>query len=198
MTGSWLELAACGGSAFDPTFDVERDPFYPKDGDYAEAKWICASCPVRQECGEDAVESEYGAGRHGMRAGMTPEQRYDLARGRARKTRRSGQGVNRLTVEEHQHRIELYEEGWSDIRIGAYFGVSSNAIKAWRNHQNPPLPSKQAGVSNEVRATRERMWREGATDAAIARATQGRPEDVSKWRSRKGYPVNPSRTRVSA
>ena len=66
----WHHLAACRGrtEAFFPTIDV-----HAKRGDpdpYAEARKLCAACPVVEPCRE-AGRSEH----HGMWAGTTPGQR---------------------------------------------------------------------------------------------------------------------------
>jgi WhiB family redox-sensing transcriptional regulator len=48
-----------------------------------QAKSICADCPVRRECLEDALHQESGRAaeaRHGIRAGLTPADRYNLHR----------------------------------------------------------------------------------------------------------------------
>ena len=47
-----------------------------------QAKRICITCPVRQECLEDAMEQERYLGsieRHGVRGGLTATERMDLA-----------------------------------------------------------------------------------------------------------------------
>lgn len=50
---------------------------------YKEARALCASCPVRAECGFDALEEEKGLKedmRSGLRAYMTPAQRVSIER----------------------------------------------------------------------------------------------------------------------
>ncbi|WP_327066777.1 WhiB family transcriptional regulator [Kitasatospora sp. NBC_01302] len=54
----------------------------------AKAKAICAACPVRQFCLDDAMRQEGGIaaeGRHGIRAGLTPAERHNLHRQTTRK-----------------------------------------------------------------------------------------------------------------
>lgn len=56
--------------------------------DLAAAKDVCAACPVRQACLEDALRQEGSTtaeGRHGIRGGLTPTERYNLRRQAARK-----------------------------------------------------------------------------------------------------------------
>lgn len=55
--------------------------FFPRDGDYSEAKRICATCPVKDACLDKAMRDEaaYGTSyREGMYGGMTPRERRDL------------------------------------------------------------------------------------------------------------------------
>lgn len=55
----------CGG--------VPTSTFFPEDGNYKEARLLCAACEVKRECLEYAIsfdEDEYG-----MFGGMTPKER---------------------------------------------------------------------------------------------------------------------------
>jgi WhiB family redox-sensing transcriptional regulator len=69
----WVLDAACAGS--DP------EAFFPTPGVSvaAVAKQVCASCPVRTECLEDALErGEY----YGVRGGLSAQARRRLAKQR--------------------------------------------------------------------------------------------------------------------
>jgi len=70
---SWHPKAKC--------LDVKGDPFFPQRGNYSRALAICASCPVSAECLDEALTQETDAlsGRYGMRGGLTPDERYQLA-----------------------------------------------------------------------------------------------------------------------
>jgi hypothetical protein len=86
-TQTWRDIASCLG----------RDPeiWYPHTTDQAtaiQAVMICSSCPVREACLEDALDQEAGAkpdGRNGIRAGLSPLDRYNIHRARYRATTRS-------------------------------------------------------------------------------------------------------------
>src|SRR5437868_14346864 len=84
----WRDKAECAGMA-DPTF-ATADPFHPKhddkDSDYEYARTICGRCPVAAECLEDAMATETGTSRVGMRGALTPMQRAALGRKRGRGT----------------------------------------------------------------------------------------------------------------
>jgi WhiB family redox-sensing transcriptional regulator len=70
----WLDRAACRGQ------DPER--FFPESGEQvkaAEAKAICASCQVRDQCLDLAVKAAGGlAGDHGVFGGTLPDERSRL------------------------------------------------------------------------------------------------------------------------
>lgn len=69
---AWVEEAVC--STIDPEL------FFPDRSNhqgYREARKICQSCPVAQQCLEDAMRFEAGASSHrfGMYGGTTPAER---------------------------------------------------------------------------------------------------------------------------
>lgn len=88
----WLLKAACAG----PDYEGRRDLWFPTPGDQktaAEAKRVCAICPVRQACLTDALREEGGSShdsRHGIRGGYTGRQRrtlYENVRNQRKKNR---------------------------------------------------------------------------------------------------------------
>ncbi len=65
LRGSWRESAACEGAP--------AEVFYPEDDfDAAQAKAICARCPVRAVCLETALRNRE---RYGVWGGLTPRER---------------------------------------------------------------------------------------------------------------------------
>lgn len=68
--------------------DADTELFFPPTkATYAEARPICASCPLatKQTCLTLAMRAEEGSGpsgRYGMFGGLTPAERADLARER--------------------------------------------------------------------------------------------------------------------
>lgn len=71
--------ANCAGS--------DTETFFPDDSDrlgIKAAKSVCVGCPVIDDCLELAMERESGALRHGVFGGLSPRQRADLARKRAK------------------------------------------------------------------------------------------------------------------
>ncbi|MFB4193369.1 WhiB family transcriptional regulator [Streptomyces carpaticus] len=74
---SWQEQAACL-----PAYDNPIDPelFFPEPDEtdrIATAKALCSACPVRRVCLDTALEN---GDRHGIRGGMTEEEREPLHR----------------------------------------------------------------------------------------------------------------------
>jgi WhiB family transcriptional regulator, redox-sensing transcriptional regulator len=75
----WFDDAACR--------DADTELFFPKsDAHAAEAKAICATCPVRERCLEFALESRIPEGVWG---GHTPIERHRLIRRRQKAARKS-------------------------------------------------------------------------------------------------------------
>lgn len=72
----WRGLAACAGE--DPGL------FFPPAGtNGTRAKRICARCPVQAECLQDAVDT---FDRHGIRGGLSPDERRGMKRSPAAAT----------------------------------------------------------------------------------------------------------------
>lgn len=69
---TWRDRARCAGADPDMFFDPARE---------AEAKAVCAKCPVRQECLDDemAVEQRGFQYRFGVRGGLTGNEREKLS-----------------------------------------------------------------------------------------------------------------------
>lgn len=80
-TNQWLQQAACRG--------LDPELFYPEQGQSAaQARAVCAVCPVKQECLEDALEHETQARRFGVFGGLTATERARLHQSRTGKSRR--------------------------------------------------------------------------------------------------------------
>lgn len=75
----WFDDAAC--------HDADTDVFFPvSESDAAEAKSICAACPVREKCLEFALEVRPPDGVWG---GLTPSERHRLIRRRQKAARKA-------------------------------------------------------------------------------------------------------------
>lgn len=81
---TWWERAACIGvnqNVFFPRFDNKSKPEQRRSL-YDAAKAICARCDVVKECLAAAMKEELSYDRHGVRGGLSPEERTKIARGR--------------------------------------------------------------------------------------------------------------------
>lgn len=72
MTGAWWDSAACKDRAADTFF-----PDVAHRGAYKLARAVCADCPVRQACLEDALSRNE---RYGIWGGKTTRERDKYAR----------------------------------------------------------------------------------------------------------------------
>lgn len=70
----WWAYAACANEDQDLFFPAEQT----KERSWRDPRAVCNDCPVLTECRADAMAAESGLGsgaRHGMFAGMTPDER---------------------------------------------------------------------------------------------------------------------------
>ena len=71
----WRRRAVCAAPGVDP-----ETVFPVKGGSAKPAKRICARCPVRVACLEDALDTPTLQDEHGIRGGTTPAERRVLRR----------------------------------------------------------------------------------------------------------------------
>jgi WhiB family transcriptional regulator, redox-sensing transcriptional regulator len=93
LTGSatsWRSAASC--LLADPDLFFPISAAGPSERQIAQAKKICAGCPVRQECLEFALSNDQS---YGIWGGMTPEDRQ---RDRRRKRRAAAAAAAKRTV----------------------------------------------------------------------------------------------------
>ncbi|MFF4180188.1 WhiB family transcriptional regulator [Streptomyces sp. NPDC001750] len=72
---SWQDEAVCQSTGYNP---VDPEIFFPEPDETAKitaAKSLCGQCPVRRTCLDTALE---GGDTHGIRGGMTEEERAPL------------------------------------------------------------------------------------------------------------------------
>ena len=133
MKADWRDQAFCRGMA-DESF-ATADPFHPKhddkDSDYSLGKSICGRCEVRTECLDDAMATETGKNRVGLRGGLTPMQRAALGRKRGRG---AGLAADRMA----KARIALHEQGLSDNAAAEVLGIDPSSFRKWRTRHGLP------------------------------------------------------------
>lgn len=80
----WTEHAQCRGEDLTLFFGVEGERGPDKDTREREAKYICAACPVRAECLQEALRE---APQHGIWGGLTADERTAQRRNILRRKR---------------------------------------------------------------------------------------------------------------
>lgn len=85
--GGWRADAACRGE--DPELFFPVGSAGPASGQIAEAKQICARCPVREACLEFALRTGQN---YGIWGGLTEDERRKLRRRRRAAARPPGAG----------------------------------------------------------------------------------------------------------
>lgn len=86
---NWRDDAACWGLPNWLFFDAFEAGGTSAMAARRRVEPICQECPVRHECLEDALDTEFSGARYGYRGGMTPNQRELAARGRHARGRRA-------------------------------------------------------------------------------------------------------------
>lgn len=86
MSSGWWTLGSC---YYDDPELFFPDSYVSARGliQVEEARSVCRGCPVINTCREEALDAEGGRkpeGRHGIRAALTPTERYNLGRKRPR------------------------------------------------------------------------------------------------------------------
>lgn len=94
-----------------------------------------------------------------------------------------------IVGDRHDAALALYQQKWSDKRIGRALGCCSATILYWRRaHDLPALVGAKGKVLDQVEAAR--LHADGGTDCAIARQLGVSQSCVTRWRTRNGLPGN--------
>lgn len=120
------DLEWCLGA---PCTQVDPEVFFPGvGGSYEEARRICGSCDVREECLAWALRTDREQGlQHGMLGGLTPVERRQLAAGLPVEQPRRGAPADPRTIEAVR---QLAGDGLPDGEIGEHLGLSKRQV--WR------------------------------------------------------------------
>jgi hypothetical protein len=177
----WRERAACVEYEYDRDENghVIDDPWFPDNGDYAIARMACGRCPVKDKCTEEVLKHEASSAmhvRHGMWAGMTPDERSRLS---GRQTK--------MTLPE---RRVLYDRGLSDVEIARICGTTADTIDQWRRYHDLPRNGESGARGPKVNQERWRMYEAGLSDADIAEQTGVKRTNITKWRAWHSLPMN--------
>lgn len=80
-------------------------------------------------------------------------------------------------MQEHDRRLELYNQGMNDRQIAEILGVGDTAIYKWRK-QNGMKPNHTRCVTDN----RMELYEKGCTDQEIAKAIGKNAQAVKEWR----------------
>lgn len=110
---TWRNDAACRSLSTDEAMRIFFPPVNMGRGepDYTEAKAICATCPVREACLDDAMRTERGqakSSRHGMFGGRTPSERWALALRRGDRSKKGPAKMDRGSIRHGTHVAYTY------------------------------------------------------------------------------------------
>ena len=167
----WRDRAACRG--------MDTAIFYPENGDYTEAKKICATCPVQLECLTDARSGPHG--RHGMWGGFTEDQRN------SRSIRRFNPRDRATRDEMYATWTTLYNQKLGDAAIAERTGVDRSTVTGWRIRNGMPTHHPKAhGIAfdAEVTARRVALANQGYSAKELAFAECITLKAAHKWMAR--------------
>ncbi|MFD6149424.1 WhiB family transcriptional regulator [Streptomyces sp. NPDC060243] len=130
-SGNWLHQAACTGT--DPELFFPLPSALPgASAQIAEAKRVCAGCPVRVKCLDEALEV---GDRDSIRGGFTPEERYKRIGGprpasaRQRSSREDGRTAHELAAKRGAQLVTLLvKDGLSVPDVAERMRVSERAV----------------------------------------------------------------------
>jgi transcriptional regulator with XRE-family HTH domain len=93
-----------------------------------------------------------------------------------------------LSKEEHEKRMNLYNQGLSDGLIAKYRGVKRSAINQWRNKNNlkPHYSGRHYNdISEEENKKRMNLYNQGLTDKQCAEKLGLTKDGFNQWRRGK-------------
>lgn len=124
---------------------VGHDPelWFPLDGDWGlEAKALCSTCPIREDCLEYAITH---GDDHGIWGGVGGKARVELRKKRSTRRRQFHRGT--LLIEQRDEQIAaLTERGWSAREIARHLKIPTERVYRRRR------VIRQRGVWRETRS----------------------------------------------
>ena len=116
----WRDRAACRGTNAEDWFDERLE---------ARCLRICASCPVRQECLDDAMRVEHGQEAWGVRGGRSAASRMLMDAG----TPSWGLPISGWEVDPVEAAVSCTDAGMRTETISQATGLSPQAISYERS-----------------------------------------------------------------
>lgn len=144
---NWRDHAACNGLDTNIFFTPRKGVANP----FAEAKAICATCPVRDACLTDALNREPPSSdngftsRYGVWGGLTPDERKALARERAATCQRCDETIDRKPRSNTLYCPPCRAIRRREARNASYYR------KDERTHAEPPAePTRRARLESRA------------------------------------------------
>lgn len=103
-----------------------------------------------------------------------------------------------MKLREDRKRRALHSLGLTDVKIAEICGVSTQAIKMWRNRRGLKTVGKKGGLKTSQKEHLKRLelyWR-GHTDMKIAKLCGITVGTMHYWRNQHGLPPSHARDRV--
>ena len=97
-----------------------------------------------------------------------------------------------IGYEEHERRLELYNQGLSDHQIAEILYYNVSTIRNWRtkNKLHTNYDAKNSRIETNEEAERIRLYNKGYTDSEIGYRCGLKKGSVSAWRRKRGLPPN--------
>lgn len=96
----------------------------------------------------------------------------------------------RLSEEEHQKRLALYEKGLSDHSIAKELGTHYTTIWGWRKSMGLKSNFKAPSLSMESHNERMRLYSQGLSDSEISKIVGCNKLTIHRWRLRNNLLAN--------
>jgi len=164
MSG-WTDRAACRGQPLDAWFPPAGAALVA----YERARRVCAACPVRADCLDEDLRVAHVNHRHGMRAGLMPDERDAIARGEL------------TPAEALDHALTLAESEETTVTVTditptpptSAIPATAEALIEWGASQDSSrlqaLAGKARGALADLRQAAERETRVAEAEARIER-----------------------------
>jgi hypothetical protein len=105
--------------------------------------------------------------------------------------------MNRISNQEHEKRLNLYNQGLSDGSIAKYCGLIPSSIRSWRNTRNLPcncpclVKNRKGGrISKAEEKKRIELYKSGLSDKECAERLNIDYQSFNSWRRYRNLPRN--------
>ena len=99
----------------------------------------------------------------------------------------------------HEQKLELYNQGLTDMEIAKLLGVSVSNVNVWRRQNNLPLHRSNnfAKLPKEEEQKRLALYKKGFADIDIAKKCGVGVSAITGWRRERGLESNTAKKRMT-